>query len=99
MDADPVCAYQPRGDAVITPLADAAASPMAWDAAAEQRLARVPTFLRALVKKRAEAYVAGLGEEMVTREHLSQLAARRFGGATPRVPDRVKDSGLPGDGR
>jgi radical SAM protein with 4Fe4S-binding SPASM domain len=86
MDADPVCAYLPQGGAVVAPLADPALGAIAWSAAAEQRLARVPAFLRRLVKKRAEAYVAGLGEETVTPEHLSQLVAKRFGGAPPVAP-------------
>lgn len=80
MDSDPVCAYAPLGGPVIAPLADSAPGAVLWSAAAEQRLARVPSFLRLLVRKRAEAYVAGLGENSVTPEHLSQLAAKRFGG-------------------
>lgn len=88
MDADPVCAYLPQGGTLVAPLGDVAALAIAWNPAAEQRLARVPAFLRGLVKRRAEAYVAGLGEATVTPEHLSQLTANRFGGAAPRRPAR-----------
>jgi radical SAM protein with 4Fe4S-binding SPASM domain len=87
MDADPVCVYVPKGDPVVVPLADAEHRSITWSLSAEQRLARVPAFLRRLIKKRAEAYVAGLGEQTVTPEHLSQLTAKRFGGSPPVRPD------------
>ncbi|MBI3916471.1 MAG: radical SAM protein [Betaproteobacteria bacterium] len=90
MGADPVCAYEPRGGELIAPLAAAALPAPVWSTAAEQRLARVPAFLRALVKRRAEAYVAELGEATVTPEHLSQLTAKRFGGAAPGRPGRLQ---------
>lgn len=110
MEADPVCAYVPTGDRLVVPLADAASAAIAWDAAAQQRLARVPAFLRGLVKRRAEAYVAGLGEATVTAEHLSELTARRFGAAAPQRPaypgaraqpksDAAPPDQAPGDGR
>jgi hypothetical protein len=54
-----------------------------WSSEAEQRLSRVPEFLRHMVKKRAEAYVSGLGEDRVTVRHLSDLSAARFGPAGP----------------
>lgn len=83
MDADPLCGYRPRGGDVIEPLAVAQAAPT-WAADAEQRLERVPVFLRALVRKRAEAYVGGLGESEVKTRHLSEMVAARFGaGAAP----------------
>ncbi|MCP4702413.1 MAG: radical SAM protein [Gammaproteobacteria bacterium] len=82
MDTDPLCAYQPQGGAVIPPLQDLSAK-IRWSAEAEQRLKRVPAFLRKMVKKRAEAYVAELSEEEVTPAHLAVLSARRFGHAGP----------------
>lgn len=84
MDSDPVCVYQPRGGPVIEPLSDEVYSDMHWSAQAEQRLDRIPGFLRRMVKKRAEAYVAELGLSCVMPEHLHELAAKRFGGNGPR---------------
>jgi radical SAM protein with 4Fe4S-binding SPASM domain len=83
MDADDLCGYQPQGGAVIRPVAAGANGPLKWSQEAEQRLSRVPGFLRAMVKKRAEAYVSGLGDNQVTARHLSDMAAARFGPAGP----------------
>ena len=84
MDPDPWCTYQPRGGSVIEPLSDEANRDVHWSIEAEQRLNRVPGFLRKMVKKRAEAYVAELGHTLVMPEHLAELASKRFGGSGPR---------------
>jgi radical SAM protein with 4Fe4S-binding SPASM domain len=79
MDADLLCAYQPIGEKcapIIQPLPDLQ---IEWNPEADQRMARVPAFLRKMVRKRAEAYVAERGEDVVTPEHLAVLSARRFG--------------------
>jgi len=81
MDADPICVYQPRGGPVIEPLSDDAHADIQWSAEAGQRLNRVPGFLRKMVRKRAEAYVAEMGLTCVMPEHLAELAAKRFGGS------------------
>jgi len=83
MDADDWCAYQPQGRALIEPFAVRPGGAPQWSPEAEQRLSRIPGFLRVMVKKRAEAYVGGLGEARVTARHLSELAAARFGPAGP----------------
>ena len=77
MGSDKLCTYKPQGNAVIQPLADLNVT---WSLEAEQRMQRIPSFLRKMVKKRAEAYVDGLGESLVTPAHLKVLSARRFGG-------------------
>jgi radical SAM protein with 4Fe4S-binding SPASM domain len=82
MDADPWCSYQPKGGAVIQPLV-VTPSTVTWTPEAETRLQRVPSFLRKMVKNRAEAYVQELGEGVVTTEHMATLAARRFGADGP----------------
>jgi radical SAM protein with 4Fe4S-binding SPASM domain len=79
MDADPWCVYEPNGAAVIQPLA-AQQSAMDWLPEAEQRLNRVPPFLRKMVRKRAEDHVREKGQTVVTPEHLSTLAPHRFTG-------------------
>jgi radical SAM protein with 4Fe4S-binding SPASM domain len=83
MDADDLCAYQPRGAAVVQAISSTEISAPSWSPEAQQRLSRVPDFLRKMVKKRAEAYVSGLGEDRVTCQHLSNLAAARFGASGP----------------
>lgn len=86
MDADPWCNHRPSGQAVIQPLIETPGRHVRWSPAAEQRLARVPGFLRKMVRKRAEAYVSELGESEVTPEHMRTLAARRFGDNFPARP-------------
>jgi len=82
MDADDLCAYEPQGRSLVHPISLIDGAPH-WSPEAEQRLSRVPVFLRVMVRKRAEAYVGGLGEDRVTPRHLSELAAARFGPAGP----------------
>ncbi len=82
MDTDPWCSYQPQQGTVIQPLIETPTT-ITWSAEAEQRLKRVPSFLRKLVKKRAEAHVQELDDHQVTVEHMSTLAAKRFGDVGP----------------
>jgi len=85
MDADPWCSYMPKGAAIIQPLMEQAKK-LIWNKEAEKRLSRVPSFLRKMVKKRAESYVQGLGMHVVTKEHLATLSAQRFGSNGPPRP-------------
>jgi len=96
LGADLWCSYQPRGAAVIEPLDDTPDAMVTWDPVAEQRLARVPPFLRKMVRKRAEAYVREQGETRVTPEHMQRLAQRRFGNAGPPRPN--SDGPMPAGG-
>ncbi len=82
MDADPWCNYQPTNSQIIQALLETP-STVIWTQEAEQRLQRVPPFLRKMVKKRAETYVQELGGHEITVEHMAALAARRFGDAEP----------------
>ncbi|MCP4983561.1 MAG: radical SAM protein [Gammaproteobacteria bacterium] len=83
MDADPWCVYAPGGGELIQPLAANDDGDVTWSKEAEQRLSRVPGFLRKMVRKRAEDYVREVGETVVTVEHMATLAARRFGDDGP----------------
>lgn len=83
LDEDPWCAFEPTGAPVVQPLA-ATGSGIRWSAAAEQRLQRVPAFVRRLVRQRAEDYVRSLGASEVLPEHLAVLAARRFPNGAPK---------------
>ncbi|MCK5363739.1 MAG: SPASM domain-containing protein, partial [Gammaproteobacteria bacterium] len=86
MDADPVCTYTPGAGPTVVPLSSLENRHVRWSAEADRRLLRIPAFVRKLVKKRAEAYVAELGEQLVTPAHLSTLSARRFGKGGPSKP-------------
>jgi radical SAM protein with 4Fe4S-binding SPASM domain len=93
MDADPICAYSPGAGPMLVPLSSLDNPHVRWSTEAERRLARIPAFVRKLVKKRAEAYVAELGEELITNEHLSTLSARRFGAGGPTRPGSSRRAG------
>ncbi|HEB93038.1 MAG TPA: radical SAM protein [Gammaproteobacteria bacterium] len=82
MDTDPWCSYLPQDGSVIQPLIEIP-SAITWSPEAEQRLQRIPSFLRKMVKKRTETHVQALGEQQVTVDHMSSLAAKRFGDAGP----------------
>ncbi len=85
MDTDPWCIHIPDGSAVIEPLLEQPKK-LAWSKEAEKRLSRVPSFLRKMVKNRAESYVHELGIHVVTEEHLATLSAKRFGSGGPPRP-------------
>ncbi|HIP22789.1 MAG TPA: radical SAM protein [Rhodobacteraceae bacterium] len=78
MGEDTLCTYQPQGGAVITPMRPANGA-MSWAEEAESHLARVPGFVRRMVRRRAEDYVRGEGRGVVTKADLTLLAKRRFG--------------------
>lgn len=82
MGEDSLCTYQPSGGAVITPMMPDTGT-MRWSDAAEAHVARVPGFVRRMVRRRAEDHVRAEGRSEVTREDLTELAKRRFGDAGP----------------
>ena len=86
MDTDPWCVHMPDGSSVIEPLIEQPKK-LVWSMEAEKRLSRIPSFLRKMVKNRAESYVHELGMQVVTEEHLATLSAKRFGSGGPPRPD------------
>lgn len=84
MGEDFLCGYEPRGGAVIEPQGDA--NGIVWAAEAERRLARVPPFLRRMVRSRVEAEVRRRGRDMVTAGDMQASTERRFAG-TESPPD------------
>ncbi|MEJ1298194.1 MAG: radical SAM protein [Candidatus Sedimenticola sp. (ex Thyasira tokunagai)] len=93
MDADPWCGHTPSGRPIIEPLIEVADGEVTWSPEAETRLARVPGFLRKMVRKRAESHVRELGESIITTDHMSTLAAKRFGDKFPgKRPDNIPAS-------
>lgn len=93
MKSDPWCIYTPGGKEPIQPLKENKTTTIEWSADAEQRLQRIPPFLRKMVKKRTESYVTGQGDSIVTPEHMAVLAKRRFGDKMPAMPGIAKITG------
>ncbi|MDO8463920.1 MAG: radical SAM protein [Gallionella sp.] len=87
MDTDPWCIHVPAGATAIEPLIEQPKK-LAWSEEAEKRLSRVPSFLRKMVRSRAESYVHELGLHLVTEEHLATLSAKRFGSNGPPRPGK-----------
>jgi len=81
MGEDFLCGHRPAGGAIIEPLMAEGSIPWAQDA--EERLARVPGFVRRFVRNRAESHAREIGAATVTAAHLEELAKRRFGDALP----------------
>jgi AdoMet-dependent heme synthase len=86
MGEDFLCDYTPKGEAVIEPM-KAIGDTLNWTREAEERFARIPPFLRRMIRGRAEDYVRGEGRGVVTADDLSQMAKRRFGAALPVRPN------------
>ena len=84
MGEDFLCGYEPQGGAVVEPLERSGETPF-WTTEADQRLRRVPPFLRRMVRQRAEAYVRRRGVSEVTAADMESMLRRRFGDAGPPV--------------
>ncbi len=78
MGEDYLCTYEPKGGAIISPIGPVEGA-MKWNADAETHIARVPGFVRRMVRRRAEDYVRSEGRTEVTKADLALLAKRRFG--------------------
>jgi radical SAM protein with 4Fe4S-binding SPASM domain len=90
MDEDSYCRYQPQSGEVIEPVIEFETEKVDWSEAAHSRLSRIPGFIRAMVKKRTEAYVIDLGEKLVTLDHMKKLSARRFGNPALQRPQNSR---------
>ncbi|MCK5511261.1 MAG: radical SAM protein [Thermodesulfovibrionia bacterium] len=87
MEEDPWCVYAPEGQAVISPPAFRVDSPKSdkddtyqplWTDAAEERLKRVPFFVRSMVKSAIERYALDNGHKEITPAIMGE--ARRIYG-------------------
>ncbi|WNM58867.1 radical SAM/SPASM domain-containing protein [Candidatus Nitrospira allomarina] len=84
MDEDEWCLYTPKGGEKIKVAFNVPeVSSVEWEAAAEERLSRIPYFLRAMVKKGVERHAAEQGLPTVTIELMEELRKRRFGNEKP----------------
>jgi radical SAM protein with 4Fe4S-binding SPASM domain len=85
MGEDFLCAYQPKGGAVIEPLS-LVGEAIQWTPEAEEWLQRIPAFVRRFVRQKAEEQVrADNGQEVngAVMSELAKTASRRFGGKPP----------------
>ena len=78
--ADSACAYEPSGaEAVVEPAGVAYGSPaepeLAWSVEAEERIARVPSFVRGVVTSRVESFAAERGYDRITVDVLEEVRA------------------------
>ncbi|MFQ5746549.1 MAG: radical SAM protein [Gemmatimonadota bacterium] len=79
MAADESCAYEPTGDVSVLRASnggtygDAPARELRWDAAAEERLRRIPSFVRGVVAERVETYARRTGADVVTSELMTRV--------------------------
>ncbi len=89
MQTDPWCHYIPQEGSVIVPFTEHADT-LPWSQEAQQRLQRIPAFLRKMVKKRAESYVREQGEQEVNITHLATLVEKRFGKNGPPAALKAK---------
>jgi radical SAM protein with 4Fe4S-binding SPASM domain len=75
---DPACAYEPTGGSpLVEPRGVMYGSPaeraLPWSAAAEERMRRVPGFVRAVVTARVESYAAERGYALVTEDVIDEV--------------------------
>ena len=75
---DPGCAYQPTGELPLierraVTYGTATQPTLVWSPAAEERMRRVPSFVRGVVVKRVEDYARRQGLTQVTPELLSEI--------------------------
>jgi radical SAM protein with 4Fe4S-binding SPASM domain len=75
---DAACGYEPNGEEpLVVPRAvtygSAVAPSLPWSAGAEQRMRRVPGFVRAVVSARVERYAAERGYTLVTEDIIDEV--------------------------
>ncbi|HET6616635.1 MAG TPA: SPASM domain-containing protein, partial [Gemmatimonadota bacterium] len=75
---DPACAYEPTGrEPLVMPRSvtygSRAERALPWSAAAEERMRRVPGFVRAVVTARVETYAAERGYALVTEDVIDEV--------------------------
>jgi radical SAM protein with 4Fe4S-binding SPASM domain len=91
LDEDLWCQYTPQGGEKIGVEKMSEEDNMVWTREAEERLNRLPFFLRSMIKGNVEKYAKGHGISSITPELLDELKKRRFGDKMPDMP--------PGEGR
>ncbi len=82
MGEDFLCSYEPRGGNIIEP-ARPGKNGLVWTRDAEQRIEKIPSFVRRMVKKKIEAQVLGDGRKTVTVSDIAKMAKDRFKNGMP----------------
>lgn len=80
MAEDPKCRHVPTGEAVPEPLPTVGPSGVTWGSDCEERLARIPAFLRDRVRRRLEELAQTAGVSRITPEfmHAHRPSSRSF---------------------
>jgi radical SAM protein with 4Fe4S-binding SPASM domain len=94
--ADPSCAYEPQGGAVIEPQRDITygqdfVPALVWSAGARARLDRIPSFVRGVVAKRVEDWARERGLHEITPELLGEIRSAMPIDFSKRKPFFVSD--------
>ena len=93
---DPSCTYEPVGGPVLAPASPVtygapAAPRLAWSPAAEERLRRIPSFVRGVVVHRLEEYARRHGREEVTVELMQEVRRSMPVDFSKRLPFFTRD--------
>ena len=93
---DPSCTYEPTTAALIVPrrgatYGTAVAPRLPWSAAAEQRLQRIPSFVRGVVIERLENYASRHGKAEITVELMQEVRRSMPVDFSKKLPFFVRD--------
>ncbi len=89
LDEDLWCQYVPKGGEKIGVAKMSNELRMTWTKEAEERLGRLPFFLRGMIKGNVEKYAEEHGILTITSELLDELRKKRFGDKAPAMPPDV----------
>ena len=95
---DPSCTYEPSGRVpVVEPAGPAtygstAQPELIWSAAAEERIKRIPSFVRGVVVKRLEDYARRRGLDEITPELMSEVRRSMPIDFSKRKPFFIRDA-------
>ena len=93
LDEDLWCQYKPEGGEKIGVAAMSEEMSLVWTKEAEERLNRLPFFLRSMIKGNVEKYAKEHGIISITPELLDELRRRRMGDKMPDMPITALSSG------
>lgn len=94
MGEDTLCSYAPQGGEVIQPLTFAAQA-VSWEPAANERLQKLPFFLRAMIRGRVEQAARERQGGIVTLALMDELRRARFGDHAPAFSPKSKSNVKP----
>ncbi len=89
LDEDLWCQYEPAGGEKIGAVKMSEEIDVIWTIEAEERLNRLPFFLRSMIKGNVEKYAKEQGVSPIRPELLDELRRKRFGDKMPEI-DKVE---------